>query len=128
MYAVYFLARQVTASPNAPHSSQILEELNFSLFLSSNFKMNGQFGFGQRNHPYLTVSYPLHFVLESFSMVVHLDIFLVSHSVNIKRYLDHFRGFDIFSSTFSTDFMSLQIHHHSDIIITITRVATGITY
>ena len=70
MYAVYFLAGQATASPSAPHSSQTFEELNFSLFLSTNFKRNGQLGFGQRNDPLqslnLTVSYPLHFVLESF--------------------------------------------------------------
>ena len=70
MYAVYFLAGQAKASPSAPHSSQILEGLNFSLFLSSSFKMNGQFGFGQRNDLLqslnLTVSYLLHFVLESF--------------------------------------------------------------
>ena len=46
MHAVYFLAGQSAASPSALHSSQILEELNSSLFLSSDFKMNGQFGFG----------------------------------------------------------------------------------
>ena len=70
MYAVYFLAGQAMASPSAPHNSQILEELNFSLFLSTNFKMNGQLGFWQHNDPLqslnLTVSYPLLFVLESF--------------------------------------------------------------
>ena len=53
-------------------------------------------------------------------MVVHLDIFctigsfygIYFHSVIIKRYLDYFLAFDIFSSTFLTDFMSLQIHNH----------------
>ena len=70
MYAAYFLAGQTTISPRALYSSKILVELNFSLFLSPNFKMNGQFGFGQRNDPIQslnpTVSYPFHFVLESF--------------------------------------------------------------
>ena len=70
MYVAYFLAGQATASPSAPYSSQTLQELIFSLFLSSNFKTNEQFGFGQRSDTLqslnLTVSYPLYFVLESF--------------------------------------------------------------
>ena len=133
-----------TISARALHSSKTLVELNFTLFLSPNFKMNGQFGFGQRNDPIqslnLTVSYPFHFVLESFfpwssistfsQLVCTIGSFygICFHSTNVKRYVDYFLVFGIFPNTFPTDFMSLQIHHHSNIVITITRVATGITY
>ena len=80
------------ASSSAPHSSQILEELSFSLFLSSNYKMNRQFGFEQRNDPFqslnLTVSYPLHFVLESF-FHGRLSPHLLSKSVRLDHFMEY---------------------------------------
>ena len=91
MYAVHFLVGQTTASSSAPHSSQILEELSFSLFLSSNYKMNRQFGFGQRNDPLqpliLTVWYPLHFVFESF-FHGRPSSYLLSKSVRLDPFME----------------------------------------
>ena len=72
MYAVYLLTGQATASQNAPHSSEILEEMNFSLFLSSNFKMNGQFGFGANFHNNFNAS-----TYDTINNKTHLNDFLI---------------------------------------------------
>ena len=92
MYAAYFLAGQTTDSSSALHSSQILGELNFCLFLSSNFKMNGKFGFVQRNGPlqslHLTVPYPLQFFLESF-FHGRLSRHLLSKSAQLDPFMEY---------------------------------------
>ena len=96
----------------ARRSSQILEELNFSLFLSSNFKINGQFGFRQRNDLLqslnLTVSYPFHFVFESF-FEGRPSRHLLSKSVR----LDPFIEYTFIPSILNGISKRIQIHHHS---------------